>query len=253
MVTTANAINVNGTTLYYDEAGEGQPILFIHGMCGSAANWADQMRRLSPSFRCVAYDRRGHSRSPLGQFEQRRVELHADDAAELIAALDLAPCILVGSSSGARIALDVVRRYPERVKGAVLSEPPLLSLDPSISEPFIARIKAIVEPAMAHGGPIAAVDAFFALVCPGYWPSLPEERRDAFRANASEMFGDLSMPPYEITRADLAAIARPMPGNQRQRERTDDAHDHVHSGRDDTGSEFHRIRRCRACHLCGKA
>ena len=112
MVVATNAIEVNGTTLYYDEAGKGQPMLFIHGMCGDAGTWADQLRRLSTRFRCIAYDRRGHTRSPLGQIEQRRVELHADDAAGLIAALDLAPCIIVGSSSGARITLDVVRRYP---------------------------------------------------------------------------------------------------------------------------------------------
>ncbi|MGA7669955.1 MAG: alpha/beta hydrolase [Nitrolancea sp.] len=209
MVVATNAIEVNGTTLYYDEAGKGQPMLFIHGMCGDADTWADQLRRLSTRFRCIAYDRRGHTRSPLGQFKQRRVELHADDAAGLIAALDLAPCIIVGSSSGARITLDVVRRYPSLVKGAVLSEPPLLSLDPAASKAFIGEIKSAVEAGMAQGGPAAAVDAFFALVCPGFWPSLPEQRRNAYRANATEMFGDLTMPPYEVSQADLARIHVP--------------------------------------------
>jgi 3-oxoadipate enol-lactonase len=209
MITAANTIEVNGTTLYYDEAGQGQPMLFIHGMCGDASTWADQLQHLSPHFHCIAYDRRGHTRSPLGQFEQRRVELHADDAAGLIVALDLAPCIIVGSSSGARITLDVVRRYPELVKGAVLSEPPLLSLDPAASEAFVGKIKSAVELAIAQGGPRAAVDAFFELVCPRYWPTLGEARRDALRANVEEMFGDLSMPPYEVSRADLAQIYVP--------------------------------------------
>lgn len=203
-------VSVNGTTLHYDEAGDGQPVLFIHGMCGDASVWADQMRRLSSGFRCVAYDRRGHSRSPLGQIEQRTVELHADDAAQLIMELGLAPCMVVGSSGGARIALDVVRRYPHLVKGAVLSEPPALALAPDGGKSFVGQVRPAVEAAVARGGPRAAVDAFFEIICPGLWRALPEERRDVpYRANAAELFGDLSMPPYQIALADLARIGVP--------------------------------------------
>jgi pimeloyl-ACP methyl ester carboxylesterase len=209
MMITASSVTVNGTTLVYNEEGTGQPMLFIHGMCGDAVTWSDQMRRLSPVFRCVAYDRRGHSRSPLGEFTQRSVQLHADDAAQLILKLGIHPCILVGSSSGGRIAVDVMRRFPDLVKGAVLSEPPLLSLDPTSSAPFMARIKSAVDSAMTNGGPRAAVDAFFELVCPGFWPGLDESRREAFRTNADELIGDLTMPSYQISRADLARIGIP--------------------------------------------
>ena len=209
MATTAT-IGVNGTRLYYEAAGDGPPLLFIHGMCGDAGVWADQVRRLSPRFRCVAYDRRGHSRRPLGRVAQRTVELHADDAAGLITALGLAPCIVVGSSGGARVATDVIRRYPHLVRGAVLSEPPLLALDPEAGESFVAQMKPAIEAAMARGGPRAAVDAFFAFVCPGLWRALPEARRDVpYRANAAELLGDLTMPPYQISPADLARIRVP--------------------------------------------
>lgn len=130
-------ISVNGTNLYYEQMGSGQSMLFIHGMCGDASVWADQMQRLSPNFRCVAYDRRGHSRSPLGQIAERTVELHADDAAQLILNLGLAPCVLVASSGGARVAVDVARRYPHLIGGAVLSEPPLLALAPDEGRSFV--------------------------------------------------------------------------------------------------------------------
>lgn len=209
MATTATTgmVGVNGTQLYYEASGAGQPLLFVHGMCGDASVWADQMRRLSPHFRCVAYDRRGHSRSPLGQVAQRSVELHADDAAQLITELGLAPCIVVGSSGGARVLVDLIRRYPQLVTGAVLSEPPLTALDAEVGKEFVGRIKPAVEAAVANGGPRAAVDAFFELICPGLWRALPEERRDVpYRANVAELFGDLAMPPYQISRADLAQI-----------------------------------------------
>jgi pimeloyl-ACP methyl ester carboxylesterase len=203
-------VNVNGTTLYYDEVGTGQPLLFIHGMCGDASVWSDQMRRLVPHFRCIAYDRRGHSRSPLGQIAQRTVEVHADDAAQLIIELDLAPCLVVGSSGGARIALDLIRRYPRLVKGSVLSEPPAMALAPDNGKAFIEQIKPAVEGAVAHGGPRAAVDAFFEIMCPGLWRALDEARRNVpYRANAPELFGDLTMPQYQITSTDLAEIRVP--------------------------------------------
>jgi pimeloyl-ACP methyl ester carboxylesterase len=205
-----STVNATGTTLYYEEAGAGQPLLFIHGMCGAASVWAGQMRRLSPHFRCVAYDRRGHSHSPLGQIEQRTVELHADDAAQLILELGLAPCLVVGSSGGARIALDLIRRYPRLVAGTVLSEPPAMALTPDGGKAFIEQIKPAIEGAVARGGPQAAVDAFFDIMCPGLWRRLSDEQRDVpYRANAAELFGDLSMPRYQITPADLVQIRVP--------------------------------------------
>lgn len=204
-----STISVNGTTLYYDAAGHGLPIVFIHGMCGSADVWADQVARLSPRFHCVTYDRRGHTRSALGQIAARTVELHADDTAALIQGLALAPCLLVGSSGGARVGLDVVRRYPELLRGAVLSEPPVLALDPEGARAFMNEIKPNIERAVAAGGAAAAVDAFFEIVCPGLWRALPEAARDRYRANQVELFGDLQMPPYKVSSEDLARIQCP--------------------------------------------
>jgi 3-oxoadipate enol-lactonase len=202
---------VNGTSLYFEESGAGQHVLFIHGMCGDASVWADQTQRLAPHFHCVAYDRRGHSRSPLGQVTQRTVELHADDAAQLIMELRLAPCVVVGSSGGARIAVDLVRRYPRLVKQAILSEPPIPALlDAESMFAFTQGLRQAVEPAIARGDTRAAVDAFFDLMCPGLWRALPEARRDnPYRANAAELVGDLAMPPYTITKSDLAEIRVP--------------------------------------------
>lgn len=197
---------VNGTTLYYEAVGEGAPILFIHGMCGNAGVWADQVARLSSRFRCIAYDRRGHTRSALGQIATRSVELHADDAAALIRELHLASCLLVGSSSGARVGVDVVRRYPELLRGAVLSEPPLFALDREGAATFMAEVKPKIENAVAAGGGRTAVDAFFEVVCPGLWRTLPDAARDRYRDNERELFGDLQMPPYKISREDLGRI-----------------------------------------------
>ena len=202
-------INVNGTTLYYEESGNGPSMLFIHGMAGFAAVWADQVTRLSDAFHCVAYDRRGHTHSSRGDITPETVELHADDAAALIKGLNLAPVILAASSGGARISLDVLRRYPELVRGAALSEPPVFSLAPMLGKDFMGRVKPSVESSLASDKPQMAVDAFFRIVDPILWDNMPDERREMYRTNLPAMLADLQQPLYQITPDDLAKINCP--------------------------------------------
>lgn len=202
-------VEVNGTSLFCVEAGSGPALLFVHGMAGSADVWSDQMARLQDSFRVVAYDRRGHTRSPRGDAGPESVELHADDAAEIIVALGLAPVILVGSSGGARICIDVLRRHSALVRRAVLSEPPVFSLSPPIGEAFMHRVKPVVGEALDGKDRTLAVDAFFSVIDPGMWDGLAEARKQAYRANLPAMMADLQMPTYQLTAADLAGIEQP--------------------------------------------
>jgi len=206
-VRTVGLVGVNGTSLHVQEAGEGPAILFIHGMCGDADVWNGQLELLGGEFRCVAYDRRGHTRSALGEGVERSVELHADDAAALIEALDLAPAVIVGSSGGARIGLDVVRRHADLVRGAVLSEPPILSLLADGGAEFREKVGPALRPAPT---PQEAVNAFFLYVDPETWRAMPDPRRETYRANHVELFGDLQMPPYAPTLGDLARIDVPV-------------------------------------------
>jgi len=159
-----------------------------------------------PNLPLCAYDRRGHTRSPWASV-QRTVELHADDAAALIGALSLAPCILVGSSGGARIGVDLVRRYSHLFRAAVLSEPPIFGLDPESGGPGILRdLQPKIQASVAAGGLPAAVDAFFDYMCPGLWSQLDDAGKEPYRANCAELLPDLQMPPYQIALADLRRI-----------------------------------------------
>lgn len=201
-------IEINNTTLYYERAGDGPPILFVHGMCGDADVWADQARRLADRYTCVRYDRRGHSRSARGEATITDAQ-HADDAATLIESLDLAPCLLVGSSGGAAIAVEVALRHGRLLRGAVLSEPPLFSLDPDAGQAVMRELLPRLEEATATGGPPAAVDAFFALLCPGLWSTIDDVRKDRYRANADIGFTDLRSPSLDVSADDLSAVTIP--------------------------------------------
>lgn len=202
------AIAVRDTTIYYEQAGQGPALLFIHGMCGDATVWAGQVERLAGRFSCITYDRRGHTRSALGA-EPESVATHAADAAALIEALGLARPVLVGSSGGARIAVELARTRPGLLAGAVFSEPPIFSLEPAAGQAFMTEVAAVVRPAAEAGGPPAAVDAFFPLVCPGLWSRLDETAKNRYRANGPMMLAEFAGPPYQLGLKDVTGIALP--------------------------------------------
>jgi pimeloyl-ACP methyl ester carboxylesterase len=201
-------VSSNGTTLFAESEGDGPPVVFVHGMCGDARVWSDQVSRLRDQFQCVAYDRRGHTRSPRTDVAES-VSLHADDLAGLIGALDLSPCYVVGSSGGARITVDLIRRYPSLVRAAVVAEPPIGAVAPDEFTAMIGQIAPKVQSAMSNGGARAAVDAFFEVMCPGLWASIDESVRDRYRDNAALLFTDLQMPPYQIDARAVSEIRVP--------------------------------------------
>lgn len=201
-------VEVNGTQLWIEERGVGLSLLFVHGACGGAWVWEDQIERLCGRYRCVAYDRRGHSRSP---GEGYSVATHADDAAALIERLGLAPCLVVSSSGGAEVAVELIRTHPEGIRGAVLSEPPLFSLDEEAGAAFGHQIGPAVDAAIATAGGDrrAAVDGFFAAVCPGLWSRIDEARKDRYRDNVEMLFAGLQGESRPLTVDDLARVRVP--------------------------------------------
>ena len=202
-------VDANGVRLHYEVAGDGPPLVFVHGMCGRGAVWSGQVHLLSDAFMCVTYDRRGHGTSSDGD-EPQTVPMHGDDLAALVRALGLPPVVLVGSSGGARIGLDVLLRHSSLVAGAVLSEPPVFSLDPDRGREFMNTVAPAVQPRLDAGDLRGAVDAFFEVVCPGLWCQLDEEGKEPYRDSGRMLVADLRQPSFTVTRDDLATIQVPL-------------------------------------------
>jgi pimeloyl-ACP methyl ester carboxylesterase len=124
-------LKVPGASLHYEVCGSGPVLLMIPGGPTDAGVFTAVTGLLADRYTVVAYDPRGNSRSVLtGPPEDVPVEVHADDAQRLIAAVDTEPAYVLGSSGGAVIGLDLVVRHPERVNAFVAHEPPVTELLP---------------------------------------------------------------------------------------------------------------------------
>jgi pimeloyl-ACP methyl ester carboxylesterase len=108
---SGQAIEANGAVLYYEEHGDGPPLILIHGGLASGAMWEPLVPELAKSFRLITPDSRGHGRStnPSGTLSY---SLIADDIAALIDALGLDRPVVGGWSDGGQVTLELGARHP---------------------------------------------------------------------------------------------------------------------------------------------
>jgi pimeloyl-ACP methyl ester carboxylesterase len=112
----------------------------------------------------LTYDRRGLSRSPITDPQERiRVETHAHDAHMLLDALATEPALVLGISIGALVGLDLVAHHPEQVRVLVAHEPPATELLPSAARAPADRAREDVEETFRKEGVPAAMQKFLAI------------------------------------------------------------------------------------------
>lgn len=121
-------LELGNAVIYYETAGSGQPIIFLHAGVADSRQWNNEFRYFSKNFSVTRYDMRGFGESEpvAGEFT------HLDDLAALLGHLNIdQPAILVGCSMGGRTALDFALEYPNKVKALVLvdSAPSGLHID----------------------------------------------------------------------------------------------------------------------------
>ena len=111
----------NGLRFYYETAGDPNhpPLLIISGLTDYTAKCAWQMPALAADFHVITFDNRGAGRSTTPEPGYTMADL-ADDAAAVLSALGVAAAHVFGFSMGGMVALNLVLRHPERVRGLVL-------------------------------------------------------------------------------------------------------------------------------------
>jgi pimeloyl-ACP methyl ester carboxylesterase len=126
----ANCTGIRESQLYYEEAGSGETILFVHGAQEDYRVFLPQLETLGEYYHAVTYSRKynypnSNSYQPGETFN---VFTEAEDLAIMIDALDTESVHIAGHSYGGLIAMAYAAQHPDKIKSLILSEPPLLRL-----------------------------------------------------------------------------------------------------------------------------
>lgn len=135
----------DGCTLQVQRHGHGQPVLIIHAGAEDMSCWSRQADYLANAGYSVAsYDRRGTGGSGRQNWPSDGSISHARDAAELLTQLDLCNVLVLGVSSGAIIAMDLLLQASDRVTYGFAHEPPLFCFSPRGTDSY-ERLRAAVS------------------------------------------------------------------------------------------------------------
>ena len=116
MVRETDKADVNGAMLYYEVAGEGEPLVLVHAGIADSRMWDGQVETFARRYRVIRYDLRGFGKT--GTVEG--TYSHHEDLRGLLDALGIEQAHLVGCSMGGGAVLDFALRYPERVGALIL-------------------------------------------------------------------------------------------------------------------------------------
>lgn len=108
----------NGIELFYEDIGEGRPLLLLHGLTSNSAMFYREIEFFKKNRRVIAIDSRGHGNS--SRLDQYTLQDHIGDATALLSHLALDAIDVIGVSMGSYIAQGVAIQNPEKVKKLVL-------------------------------------------------------------------------------------------------------------------------------------
>jgi pimeloyl-ACP methyl ester carboxylesterase len=146
---------VNGQRISYtDHGGRGPTILFSHGFLMDGSMFDDQVAALSPEFRCITWDERGHGATPAT--ETFTYDDSADDALALLTHLGVEQATFAGMSQGGFVSMRAALRAPDRVRALILidtqsglEDPEALPLYNALHDEWLANGPAGVQQAIA--------------------------------------------------------------------------------------------------------
>jgi pimeloyl-ACP methyl ester carboxylesterase len=112
----SRTINVGDATINIEIAGEGAPLVLIHGWAQDLTIWDEQVPVFAKNYRVIRYDRRGYGQST-GHSDPSS---DPDDLRVLLDSLNIRAAYLLGLSAGSRAALNFAVAFPERVSALVI-------------------------------------------------------------------------------------------------------------------------------------
>ncbi len=139
-------VRINDIMLKYRIAGEGPPVLFVHGLGSDMRGWEFQEKSLAEHFTLILVDQRGHGHSDAPGMDMVPAEVFAADLNALLDSIEVEKVSVVGSSMGGLISQQFALDYPNRVHKLVL-----IDTGPKITEETIDEVYSWRE-AQVEGG-----------------------------------------------------------------------------------------------------
>jgi pimeloyl-ACP methyl ester carboxylesterase len=207
------SVRSDGCNLYYEELGEGVAILLIHPAGATASTWGSATEELARVGRVITYDRRGYARS--GGETARSISTHTTDAAAILESLRAQPAVVVGTSAGAAIAVDLAVGRPDLVRVVIALEFPWRFTRhlPSVSQATaLAKIGSLALRGRQGDAAETLLRSAYTYRDGGSaWDAFPEEWRQAGRENAKPALADFrnSIGTYPSS-TDLATVEVPV-------------------------------------------
>jgi pimeloyl-ACP methyl ester carboxylesterase len=150
-------VEAAGAKLYFEEQGQGYPIIFVHEFGSDSREWEDQVRHFLRGYRCIAYNARGYPPSDVPEESALYGwEFAVDDIAAVMRGLAIERAHLVGSSMGGYAALQFGLRYPEKVSAIVAAA--VGSGSPPSQRDAWLRETSILARAFIERGPTAMAE-----------------------------------------------------------------------------------------------
>jgi pimeloyl-ACP methyl ester carboxylesterase len=106
--------------LHFEAAGQGEPLIILHGLFGSLENWRPMSKRLAEHFKVFALDQRNHGRSP--HSFQMDYALMAEDVRDFLTAQSLKDACVLGHSMGGKTAMQLALSHPDLVRKLVIAD-----------------------------------------------------------------------------------------------------------------------------------
>ena len=218
-------ISVNGTRLFCERAGTGEPLVLVHGGGGDRRHWDEQFQALARDFDVLRYDLRGYGQSDVPV--EGEAYRHQDDLSGLLAALEIPAAHIAGYSLGCQVVVDTYTLYPHLFR-SIIAVGPYVSghMSPAVEDLFGGY--AVCGETLRSDGAVAAGSAFVrisafnpAQIHPAaakrvaeiageysWWWADHDDPLEPVSPPATEVLGDIKVPVLTITADHDAAACR---------------------------------------------
>ncbi len=202
------SIEIDGFPIAYAEAGQGVPLVLVHGTLGDQRSFARQMEPLGAAYHVMSLSMRHCWPGSWFEGGDFTIDRHVADVAGFITALGQGPVHVLGHSRGGHIAFRLAERHPELVRALVLAEPGG-ELDESLGGAPAAGAQA---GSFAAGAKLIAagdIEGGLRVIAeytggPGAWEKRAEHRKALSRDNARTLLGQMDerRKPYSLAAAE---------------------------------------------------